>query len=217
MTAEDTNRIEGAASPHPPKIPAESDPARTGESQPPPVNRRLLALQIVLLVVATGASLAAIPFAGEIRESGGTGFVVLFFLSIQSGALFMLPGFGFASIGAFAIVFGDPWLPALVGTTGQVIGEMVSYLLGSTGSTWIRRQGAYQRVERLIKRWGLIVVFVIAAVPNPVFDIAGAVAGAAGLGWQRFFVASWAGRLIKNVAIALLALGGASLFEGWLS
>ena len=209
--------MEDAASPQPQEVPVGSDSPRTGESQEPSVNRRLLALQIVLLVIATGASVAAIPFAGEIRESGGTGFVVLFFLSIQSGALFMLPGFGFASIGAFAIVFGDPWLPALVGTTGQVIGEMVSYLLGSTGSTWIRRHGAYQRIERLINRWGLIVVFVIAAVPNPVFDIAGAVAGAAGLGWRRFFVASWAGRLIKNVVIALLALGGASLFEGWLS
>ncbi len=177
----------------------------------------MLALQIVLLVVATGASVAAIPFASEIRESGGTGFLVLFVLSIQSGALFMLPGFGFASIGAFTIVFDDPWLPALVGTTGQVIGEMVSYLLGVTGSPWIQRQVTYQRVERWIRRWGLVVVFVIAAIPNPVFDIAGAVAGAAGLGWQRFFVASWAGRLIKNVVIALLALGGAELFGPWLS
>jgi cytochrome c oxidase subunit 1 len=123
----------------------------------------------------------------------------------------------FASIGAFTIVFGDPWLPALVGTTGQVIGEMVSYLLGATGSRWIQRQGAYQRVEGWIKRWGLLVVFVIAATPNPVFDIAGAVAGAAGLGWKRFFVASWAGRLIKNLVIAFVALGGAALFERWLS
>ena len=177
----------------------------------------MLWLQIALLVVAMGGSIAAIPFAGENREAGWTGFILLFLLSVQSGALFMLPGFGFASIGAFAIVFGDPWLPALVGTTGQVIGEMVSYLLGATGSPWIRRQQAYRRVEAWIKRWGLLVVFVIAAIPNPVFDIAGAVAGAAGLGWKRFFVASWAGRLIKNVIIAFLVLGGASLFERWLS
>ncbi len=177
----------------------------------------MLWLQIALLVVAMGGSIAAIPFAGEIREAGWTGFILLFLLSVQSGALFMLPGFGFASIGAFTIVFGDPWLPALVGTTGQVIGEMVSYLLGATGSPWIRRQQAYRRVEAWIKRWGLLVVFVIAAIPNPVFDIAGAVAGAAGLGWKRFFVASWAGRLIKNVIIAFLVLGGASLFERWLS
>ena len=206
MTAEDTSR----ASPPP----GDAAPA---DDTPRPPGRRLLWLQIVLLVVAMGGSIAAIPFAGEIREAGATGFLLLFILSVQSGALFMLPGFGFASIGAFAIVFGDPWLPALVGTTGQVIGEMVSYLLGATGSPWIRRQQAYRRVEDWIKRWGLLVVFVIAAIPNPVFDIAGAVAGTAGLGWKRFFVASWAGRLIKNLVIAFLALGGAALFERWLS
>ena len=208
MTAEDTN---------PDPRPAGPDAANPAQDPPRPPGRRLLWLQIVLLVVAMGGSIAAIPFAGEIREAGWTGFFLLFLLSVQSGALFMLPGFGFASIGAFTIVFGDPWLPALVGTTGQVIGEMVSYLLGATGSRWIQRQGAYQRVEGWIKRWGLLVVFVIAATPNPVFDIAGAVAGAAGLGWKRFFVASWAGRLIKNLIIAFVALGGAALFERWLS
>lgn len=211
MTAEDTSR----ASP-PPDAQAPGDAAPADDTPRPP-GRRLLWLQIVLLVVAMGGSIAAIPFAGEIRAVGVAGFLLLFILSVQSGALFMLPGFGFASIGAFTIVFGDPWLPALVGTTGQVIGEMVSYLLGATGSPWIRRQQAYRRVEDWIKRWGLLVVFVIAAVPNPVFDIAGAVAGAAGLGWKRFFVASWAGRLIKNLVIAFLALGGAALFERWLS
>ena len=208
MTAEDTN---------PAPQPADPGAATPTEDPPRPSSRRLLAPQIVLLVVAMAGSIAAIPFAGEIRAVGLAGFLLLFILSVQSGALFMLPGFGFASIGAFAIVFGDPWLPALVGTTGQVIGEMVSYLLGVTGSPWIRRQKAYQRVEGWIRRWGLVVVFVIAATPNPVFDIAGAVAGAAGLGWKRFFVASWAGRLIKNVLVAFLALGGAALFERWLS
>ena len=212
MTAEDTSR----ASP-PSDSQSPTGAAAPADDTPRPPSRRLLWLQIGLLVVAMGGSIAAIPFAGEIRAVGLAGFLLLFILSVQSGALFMLPGFGFASIGAFAIVFGDPWLPALVGTTGQVIGEMVSYLLGATGSPWIRRQKAYRRVEDWIKRWGLLVVFVIAATPNPVFDIAGAVAGAAGLGWKRFFVASWAGRLIKNVLIAFLALGGAALFERWLS
>lgn len=209
--------MDTAAATPDPETPADSGRMGDTRRQIQPINRRLLALQLLLLVVATGGSIAAIPFAGEIRESGPMGFFILFLLSIQSGALFMVPGFGFASIGAFAIVFGDPWLPALVGTSGQVIGEMVSYLLGATGSPWIQKQGAYQRVERWLKRWGLLVVFAIAAIPNPVFDIAGAVAGAAGLGWKRFFVASWAGRLIKNVVIALLALGGASLFGSWLS
>ena len=56
-----------------------------------------------------------------------------------------------------------------------------------TGSPWIQRRKSYQRVEAWIKRWGLLVIFAIAAMPNPVFDLAGAIAGAARLGWWRVF------------------------------
>ena len=90
---------------------------------------------------------------------------------------------------------------------------MVSYLLGVTGSPWIQRRKSYQRVEAWIKRWGLLVIFAIAAMPNPVFDLAGAIAGAARLGWWRFFVASWAGRLIKNIAFAAAGLQSADFIR----
>ena len=75
----------------------------------------------------------------------------------------------------------------------------MAYLLGATASPWIRGRG-------------LLAIFVIAATPNPVFDLAGAIAGAARLGWWRFFLASWAGRLIKNIGFALLGTQAA----GWL-
>jgi len=56
-------------------------------------------------------------------------------------------------------------------------------------------------------------IFVIAAVPNPAFDLAGAVAGAARLGWWKFFVASWGGRAIKNIGFAALGLQGSGIVE----
>lgn len=179
----------------------------------PPINRRLLAGQLVLLVVAVGASLAAIPLAPLIQEFPGPAYLALFLLSVQTGALFMVPGFGWAAIAAYAAALDQVWVPALVGTSGQVIGEMLSYLLGATSSPWIRRRRAYRRVEAWIQKWGLLTVFVIAAIPNPLFDIAGAVAGAAGLGWWRFFIASWAGRLIKNAGFAFIAVGAADLVQ----
>ena len=125
----------------------------------------------------------------------------------------MLPGFGWASIAVFAVAFDNVWGPVLVGTTGQVAGEMVSYLLGVTGSPWIQRRQSYQRVEAWIKRWGLLVIFAIAALPNPAFDVVGTIAGAARLGWWKFFVASWAGRLIKNIGFAAMGVQGADFIR----
>ena len=199
--------------------PAPSTDAPTALSGAAPrkfIGRRLLAIQIAALVVATGLSIAAIPLAPQIRQFPGPAYLVLFVLSVQSGALFMVPGFGWASIAAFTVAFDNIWGPALLGTTGQVIGEMVSYLLGVTGSPWIRRQRGYRRVEAWMRRWGVLTVFVIAAVPNPFFDIAGALAGATGLGWRRFMIASWAGRVLKNLGFALLGLQGATVIEQFL-
>lgn len=179
-----------------------------------PVSRRMLIVQILLLVVVTVGMLAAIPFADEIRAREGSSYLALFVLSVWSGALFMLPGFGWAGIAAFTVALDNVWGPVLVGTTGQVIGEMVSYFLGVTGSPWIQRNRHYPRVEGWLRRWGLLAIAVIAAIPNPFFDIAGAVAGAARLGWWRFFIASWIGRLVKNLGFGLLGLGSADFIRG---
>ena len=197
-----------------PKDGAWSNPeAKSVAADDPSMNRRLLAGQLVLLVIAFSIIIAAVPFAPLIQEFPGPAYLALFLLSIQTGALFMVPGFGWAAIAAYASVFDQIWVPALIGTSGQVIGEMLSYLIGATGSPWIRRRRAYRRVEKWIQQWGLLTVFVIAAIPNPLFDIAGAVAGAAGLGWWKFFVASWVGRLIKNVGFAFIGVGASDLVQ----
>lgn len=198
----------------PSSAPADSDPsAPSGGRGSPVVDRRVFWLQVAALVIVTGVSLAAIPYAEEIRNNAGPAYLALFLVSVQSGALFMLPGFGWASIAVFAVAFDNVWGPVLVGTTGQVAGEMVSYLLGATSSPWIQRRRLYQRVEAWIKRWGLLVIFAIAALPNPAFDLAGAVAGAARLGWWRFYLASWAGRLLKNLAFAAAGVQSADFIR----
>jgi membrane protein YqaA with SNARE-associated domain len=173
--------------------------------------RMVLAIQLVTLVVVLGVSVAAIPLADNLMRNQTEGYLALFVAAVLSGALFMLPGFGWAAIGAFAIAFESWWLPAIIGTTGQVIGEMYSYFLGYTGSRWIRRNRWYYRVQRFLRIHGFVTILVLAATPNPVFDIAGAVAGAARFGWQRFVVASWLGRLAKNLAISALAILGADI------
>ncbi len=173
--------------------------------------RMVLAIQLVTLVVVLGVSVASIPLADNLMRNQTEGYLALFVAAVLSGALFMLPGFGWAAIGAFAIAFENWWLPAIIGTTGQVIGEMYSYFLGYTGSRWIRRNRWYYRVQRFLRIHGFVTILVLAATPNPVFDIAGAVAGAARFGWQRFVVASWLGRLAKNLAISALAILGADI------
>ena len=60
-----------------------------------------------------------------------------------------------------------------------------------------------------MQRRGFLTIIVLAATPNQSFDLTGAVAGALGLGWYHFYIASWLGRFVKNILIAFLALNGA--------
>jgi uncharacterized membrane protein YdjX (TVP38/TMEM64 family) len=47
------------------------------------------------------------------------------------------------------------------------------------------------------------VIFVLALIPNPVFDIAGAAAGAMRMPLRQFLFWTWAGKTLKMLAFAV--------------
>ena len=54
------------------------------------------------------------------------------------------------------------------------------------------------------KRGMMLIVFLLALVPNPVFDVGGVLAGALRMPVFRFLLACWAGKSVRLIAIALL-------------
>jgi membrane protein DedA with SNARE-associated domain len=82
---------------------------------------------------------------------------------------------------------------------------MTGYLAGVGGRSVVEQRELYQRFERLMRRYGMLVVFVLAAIPNPAFDVGGMVAGALRMPLWRFLLAGWAG---KSIRFTLLALSG---------
>jgi len=59
-----------------------------------------------------------------------------------------------------------------------------------------------------MKRWGAVTLFVLALIPNPLFDVAGAVAGALRFPLWKFLLYSGAGRIIKHTFFALAGTWG---------
>ncbi len=54
-------------------------------------------------------------------------------------------------------------------------------------------------------------VSVLGAVSNPLFDVAGITAGVMGLSVRRFLLITWAGKVVKFLAIAYVGAGSADL------
>ena len=169
---------------------------------------RVLALA---LVGASVLGLLLIPEPSFDREYfERVGYPGLFLVTLIANASIILPTPGFVAVVVAGAVL-NPLLVALVGALGMTIGELSGYLVGragvaasgrkieTKGSRWARWSALSQK---LVGRWGVIGIFVLAATPNPLFDIAGIAAGAIRLGIAKFLIATFAGRLIRTSLLA---------------
>lgn len=105
----------------------------------------------------------------------------------------------------------NPLLVGLAAGPGAALGEMTAYAAGYGGSGVVQNTAAYRTFKRWMDRYGLVAVMLLAAIPNPVFDIAGLIAGASKIKWWQFLIAAWIGKTIQGI---LVAYAGA-LSLGW--
>ncbi len=92
---------------------------------------------------------------------------------------------------------------ALLGAAGSTLGEGTSYLIGyalansKRGENIRQNHKSYQRVKNLVEKRGGLTLFILSALPNPIFDVAGVVAGSLGYKLSSFFLLVGVGKLIK--------------------
>lgn len=198
-----------------PSVPVEpSVPPRTGF-------RRWLPTILTVLVVAVAfgfASWIAIDpvRVQQVREllASPVGLLALFGLNVLANATLVLPVPGLALTG-FAATVADPLVVGVVAGAGQTVGELTGYLVGYTGRKAIADHAHSQRLAGWMERWGALILFVLALLPNPFFDIAGILAGAARMPLRVYLAAAGAGKILKNLALAYgVGLGIDWLFGG---
>ena len=66
-----------------------------------------------------------------------------------------------------------------------------------------------------MQRRGFLTLFVLSAIPNPLFDLAGISAGVLHYPVARFLLACWLGKTIKALALAYLGSVSVGLIERW--
>ena len=167
--------------------------------------RRGLAL---LLVIAISA--AILIFRDRLAALASYGYVGLFLLNVAASATLILPVPGLA----LAFAAGGSFAPIGVGLAvggGSTIGELTGYLAGYSGRGVVENQAQYQRVQGWMRRYGLWVIFVLALIPNPLFDVAGLICGVLHIPVWKFLLAAGAGKILKATLIAYLGAGTINL------
>ncbi len=175
-------------------------PLRLETKTPSPAHLR--AVQVLTGVIIVGALAAAVYFRDRLQELAAYGYAAVFLVGLLSNATIILPIPGLAVSSVLGGVF-NPWLVGIVAGIGQALGELSGYLLGYSGQTLVSDRPIYGRIQGWMRRWGVWVIFVLAVIPNPVFDVGGMIAGALRFPVWKFLTSCAAGKIIKNIAFAL--------------
>ncbi len=137
------------------------------------------------------------------------GYPGIFFLALLSYATVLLPAPGIAVVFSMGGVL-NPLGVALAAGAGAALGELSGYLAGYSTQVVAERVEIYQRLVQWMKKNGPLAVFLLAAIPNPLFDLAGAAAGSLKMPYQQFLLWCWLGQTVKMLVFAYL---GKSLFK----
>ncbi len=111
----------------------------------------------------------------------------------------------------------NPFAVGLLGGLGMAIGEVTAYVAGMAGSAMAREgdlrapgplRPIVERIVRwidwLMERYGVATLFTLAAIPNPVFEIAGLTAGATRMNFWKFMASVTPGKVVRGMLLAYL-------------
>ena len=149
------------------------------------------------------------------------GYVGVFVANLASTATVFIPVPGLTAAGqALILKEGDTLNPIVVGIAGgggMALGEITAYLAGyyggqaaqgrrAPGPEWVARsvERVIMWVDWLMGRYGMLTLFVLAAIPNPTFEFAGLAAGAERMSFARFMLAVTAGKVVRGITLAFL-------------
>lgn len=164
------------------------------------------------LLFAIAISVLVFIFRDKFENLQSYGYLGLFALSILGNATIILP----IPIILTAFIGGAVFNPLIVGVVvslGATIGELTGYLAGVGGGEIVEKDPRVQKIRKWMDKYGLWTLFVLAVVPNPLFDIAGIIAGATKIPVYKYFIVVWLGKLIKFVTISYIGAGSINLID----
>lgn len=182
-------------------------------------NRRSKVIRILAVLFAVGISVAIFLLRSkvDIEKLRPYRYVGIFIISFLAYATVLLPAPGAAFVFTVGAAFKDvPFNTiriALAAGSGAALGELSGYLAGLGGQAVLENRKIYQKLTSWMEKHGAITIFGLSALPNPLFDLVGLVAGALRMSPWKFFLWCWAGETLKMLVFAASGAAGLDLFQ----
>jgi len=165
---------------------------------------------LIAILFAVGVTVLIVLFRDKLRELEKLAYGGAFLVMLIANATVILPVPGLIVVYSLGGTL-NPLLVGLFAGPGAALGELTGYAAGFGGSAVIDNLKLYHNIMVWMERYGAIVIILLAAFPNPVFDMAGLVAGSVRMKWWRFLFAAWIGKTIQCIVTSYA--GALSL--GW--
>jgi membrane protein YqaA with SNARE-associated domain len=162
------------------------------------LSRNYIALAMFLLVLVI--TIALFIFRDQIIKLGNYGYLGMFLVSLFTNATLILP---MPSI-LILIPLGATFNPLYIGMAagiGGAFGEMTGYIAGYSGRGIWHDNKNYMKAVTWLKKWGMFIVFVFAALPMPI-DLMGLASGNLRLPAWKFLLPCWLGKTVKYITMA---------------
>jgi uncharacterized membrane protein YdjX (TVP38/TMEM64 family) len=158
-------------------------------------------LRVFALLVVVGITVYIYNIREHASQFAAFGYPGIFLIALMANATVLLPAPGVAVIYATGSIFNPLWVGLSAGA-GGAIGELSGYLAGFSGQAVVERADIYDRISPWVKKYGGWTILVLAAIPNPFFDLAGIAAGVAKMPIGRFLFFCFIGQIIKMTMFA---------------
>jgi membrane protein DedA with SNARE-associated domain len=146
--------------------------------------------------------IAAVWFSSRISDFEEFGYVGGFLAMLLGSATLILPAPGLAVVAGLGSVVPSPLLLGIVAGIGATIGETTGYLAGYGSHKLAEDEKGYTRLSGFIEKYGFWAIFILAFIPNPLFDIAGLLAGGTKYPIKLFLIATLIGKIAKCILAA---------------
>lgn len=196
---------------------AEQAPNTVMAGDKAPTSRR--PVRVIAFLAAIAISLGVLwlthEFRHELKALGGAGILGLFAVSVIGNATVVIPAPVFVFACAAGTIYG-PVLGGVVSGIGSAIGELTGYLAGYGGNAALPRNMIVRRLEEFMSRYGVVAIFILAALPNPLFDLGGIMAGIMRMPAHKFVVAAALGKSVRLIFVGWACASGIPAIEQWM-
>ena len=175
--------------------------------------RTLNIIRVIVLLMVIALTVVLVINREQIQALKAFGYPGIFLFSILANATILVPVPGVVFTSAMGAVFHPFWVSIAAGA-GAALGELSGYMAGFSGQAVVENAEQYDRVVRWMRKYGDVTILVLAFIPNPLFDLAGMLAGILKMPIGKFLLYCVIGKIFKMMMFAYAGDWVVTLLEG---